>query len=423
MKKDIIKNILIENQKMVFTSALSRDLMIPEIKKVITIVGTRRAGKTYFLFDLIGKFREKGLGEHILYLNFEDDRIFPMQLEDLGLIIEAYYELYPEKKKETVYAFFDEIQLVANWEKFIRRIYDTENIRIFITGSSSRLLQTEIDSSLRGRTLSFELFPLSFREYLRFKNIPVEFYGSSATSLIKNALESYFMNGGFPELINFSPEMAKSTLQNYIQMIIFKDMIDRYQIKNHFLIKYLVHYCFRNISSLLSVNKLYNELKSMGAAIAKNTLYQYLGYLEDSFAAFTTTIFTESYREQIRNPKKIFAVDTGLYTSQVIRADRGRLFENVVFTELRRKNQEIFYFRKKQEVDFCVKNQEKLQLINVCADLESPSTLKREVDALLEAMRFLNLSESVIINGDKEDIIQVDKLQIKVIPLWKWLIQ
>ena len=191
--KELFKNIIHDFIVKDLSAVNDRDYEIPfDISKIITIIGARRTGKTYLLFSIIKNLRKTINSENLIYINFEDDRLFPLKLEHLNSFIEAYYELYPDKKKEKVYFFFDEVQQVENWELFIRRIYDNEKCRIYITGSSSKLLSKEIASSLRGRTLSYSIFPYSFKEYLLYNNIKTDFYSSAGKAKLLNYFNNNF---------------------------------------------------------------------------------------------------------------------------------------------------------------------------------------------------------------------------------------
>jgi len=189
--------------------------------------------------------------EQILYLNFEDDRVLPISTAELNGIIEAYYELYPEQIKNMVYFFFDEIQNIDGWELFIRRIHDRKNIKIFVTGSSSKLLSREIATSLRGRTLSYYLYPLSFEEFLKFKQISLvkDFEYASMRFKIKQLFNEYLYTGGFPEIVLESEQLRRPILQNYFEMLIYRDLVERFSIRNITLLKNLVKFLITNIST------------------------------------------------------------------------------------------------------------------------------------------------------------------------------
>ena len=277
--KKIFKQIITDSQEREYNNLKRREFDFPDkTNKIIAFIGVRRSGKTHLMFQIIKELRNNIDRRNISYINFEDDRIFPLTIETVGLITDAYYELYPEKRKEKVWFFFDEIQNVPDWEKFIRRLYDTENCQIIISGSSSKLLSKEIATSLRGRTISYEIFPLSFKEYLNFQNIEINLYSSEKKAHIIHALEKYIHTGGFPELLFNEASLHKRILKEYVDLIIYKDLIERYQIKNLYLMKTLVKFSFSNTATFFSFNKLFNDLKSRGLSLSKNTLYEYFEY-------------------------------------------------------------------------------------------------------------------------------------------------
>ena len=397
-----------------------RDIKIPlNSNKIISIVGVRRSGKTYILFDLINSLREKIDRKNIIYINFEDDRLFGLKGNDLGLLIDAYFEMYPKKRDEKIYLFLDEIQEIEGWEKFVRRIYDTLNIQIFLTGSSAKMLSKEIASSLRGRSITYEIFPLSFKEYLDFKEIEINLYSSKSLSFIKNYFEKYLKEGGFPEIVFDEDEDIKAKiLRDYVDLIVYRDIIERYNIKNLSLLKFIIKYSFSNPATLLSFNKLYNELKTLGYKLSKDTLFDYFEYLNDAYTLFLTPIFRSSVKEENRNPKKLFIVDNGFnyIFNTSFSVDYSKLYENSVFLHLRRKYQEIYYFKEKQEVDFFIP-QDKL-LINVSYKIDNEKTLNREINALKEAMEKLKIQQSFLVTNEIEKEIE----DIKIIPLWKFLL-
>lgn len=424
MIKKAFKEIITDSQERKYDYVFERDIDFPLISnKIISFIGVRRSGKTHIMYNAINRLRKEFPLENIVHINFEDDRIFPVELADLSLLPEAYYELFPEKKHEKVFFFFDEIQNVENWEKFVRRIYDTENCQVFISGSSSKLLSSEIATSLRGRTLTFEVFPLSFSEFLRFKQIEINIYSSESKAQIVHSFQKYLKYGGFPELIFNQERFARKTLQEYIDLIIYKDLIERYNIKNHYLMKYLVKYCFTNISTLLSFNKLYNELKSQGLKLSKDSLHNYLEYLQEAYTVFTMPVYSRSLSKQTNNPKKIYSIDTGFKTAYSISEDIGNKFENLVYLKLRRQTTDLFYWKATQEVDFIYIKNEETKLINVSYDLNSLQTFKREINGLQEAMEKLNLEKSVLITSEKEEFYSDKGKTIQIIPLWKWLLE
>ncbi|MDD2358320.1 MAG: ATP-binding protein [Thiovulaceae bacterium] len=423
--KDTFRRIIIDFQERTLRQTIKRDIKVPLTSdKIVTLIGVRRCGKTSILYKMIEELRESVDPQNIVYINFEDDRLFGTTLHDLDDLIEGYFELYPAKRDERVYLFFDEVQNISGWELFIRRIYDTLNVQITLTGSSSKLLSSEIATSLRGRTLSYEVFPFSFKEYLRFKNIKVNLDSSKSLSFIKHSFDEYLVSGGFPETIGQDSSIQKRILSDYVNLIVYKDIIERYNISNTVLLKHLIKYTFVNIATSVSITKLYNDFKSNGFKLGKETLFDYFGYLEDAYALFSIPIFRSSVREEQRNPKKIYAIDNGLRAvyDASFSPDYSKLYENLVFLALRSQTSEVYYVKENQETDFyCVINGKK-KLINVSYEIDNSKTFDREINSLSEGMDYVGCDYSLLITKDKEGTINVGTKLIEFIPLWKWLL-
>lgn len=422
-KKEIFKILIQEFQELSFPEVIKRDLEVPlNIKKIITVFGPRRSGKTFYLHGLIKKLLEKKISkDRILYLSFEDDRILPLDFSSLNDLMEAYFELYPENKKKEIFLFFDEIQNIENWELFIRRIHDKERVKIFITGSSSKLLSREIATHLRGRTISFALPPLSFQEFLRFKqeSLSRNFeYGRQKYKIIK-LLEEYLQYGGFPEVVlteNIS--IKNSILKEYFDLLIYRDLAERFSIKNTQLLKDMLKYLFTNITSLFSTNSYYKNIKQ-SLPLSRETIYDYLGFIKETGYFSLFPCFSYSLKEQKVNLTKIISLDNGLRNRIGFKfsQDLGKLAENLVGSILSQHNEKVYYWKNKQEVDFVTINNNNLQAINVCFGI---GTDEREINSLLEfKKRFKKADELVIISKD------IDKTEggIKFIPLYKWLLE
>ena len=419
-KKPVFQRLIADFIARPLDHVIDRHIVLPtDVPKVISVIGPRRAGKTFVLYGLIKKLRETIAPERLVYLNFEDDRLFPLQLSDLDGIVAGYYELYPEHRSNTVYFFLDEVQDVPHWEKFIRRLTDQENCRVYITGSSSKLLSQEIATSLRGRTISFEVFPLSYPEFLAFHEIHANSRTSQGQAVLIHHLRRYLQQGGFPELI-FSPEsLHQRIIQEYLDLMIYRDLTERFSIKNPPLIKYLLKYILQNIANPLSIHKVYNDLRSQGFQVGKNTVYEYIGYLEEAFILFRTERWSRSVRQQAANPIKIYTIDVAFRRAMSTHADIGRIFENVVFLHLRRSGLIPYYFMGRQEVDFYGNNH---HLINACYSLEDTTTRQREITGLTEAMQALDHEESWLITWEEEETFQQEGKTIHIQPLWKWLL-
>ena len=422
-KKEMFKYIIKEFHEARLPELYGRKLTIPETQKVISLIGLRRAGKTFYFYQLINNLIEDSINpSQILYINFEDDRILPLNVKELNTILEAYYELYPENTGETLYLFFDEIQNIDNWELFIRRVHDKKNARIYITGSSSKLLSKEIATSLRGRTLSYYLFPLSFKEFLRFRQVTLnkDFEYTDARFKVKKLFSEYLVGGGFPEVVLEAEELRQDILRNYFEMFIYRDLVERFSIRNTSLLKSLVKFLITNIGTTFSVNSFYRTIKK-DMPVGKDTLMEYLSYLEDINLVYLVPIFSYSLKKQQVNPRKVYCIDNGLRNavSFMFSKDEGRLAENLVFLELKRRSKEPYYWKNKGEVDFVIKDRDSsLTAINVSYTDEID---ERETKALLEfADEFSpKVKELILLTKDLEKT----EGRIKIIPLWKWLIR
>jgi len=423
-KKEIFKLIIKEFHDSSLPDIFDRDLEIPlSSKKIITIYGPRRCGKSFYFLSLIRKLLQKGISKkRILYISFEDDRILPLDFQELTLLLEAYFELYPENKEEEIFLFFDEIQNIKDWEIFVRRIYEKEKVKIFITGSSSKLLSYEIATSLRGRTISYPLYPLNFREFLSFKGeiIQKDFEYTKKRFKIKKYLEEYLEWGNFPEIVLENDLILKrKILSEYFNLLVYRDLKDRYSIENTYLIKDLLKSLFTNISSYFSVNS-YFKATAQRIPLSRQTLSSYLSCVQETRYFSLLPIFSYSLKVQRVNPKKIICLDNGLRSIVAFKfsQDRGKLAENLVglTLQMRGEQKEIFYWKNRGEVDFIVKENNHLSAINVCFSNTIPD---RETKSLLEFNEeFQNVKNLILLTED----LQKEENGIKFIPLWKWLI-
>lgn len=423
MKKDVFKQLILDSVEKNYTYIENRhtSLKIYE-NKANCIIGVRRCGKTSLMQNTIIQLRKKSKPENAVYINLEDDRLYPLQLKDLNDFIESYYELYPENRNHKVHFFIDEIQIVIGWEKFIRRVLDTENCNLIISGSSAKLLSKEIHTSLRGRSISREVYPLSFLEYLQFAHIDYTTKSTKNKSFIKHALEDYLFKGGFPELVSFGESEARIFLQEYKDLIIFRDLVERYNIREIAPLRYLINYLYKNRSTLVSINRLYNDLKSQGISIGKSTLYDYMAYLQDCYAIQSVPMFSRSIKDQNRNPQKVYAIDNGFGLTTNITKEYGKNFENTVFLHLKQLHGvEIFYYKGNQEVDFYLPD--KKLLLNVSYDISNPQTYDLEIKGLQEAMTELKLNVAYLITDNVKETIVTKKQTIHIVPLWEWLLE
>lgn len=425
-KKQLLKQIIRDFHLSENFDVKPRNIQPPiDTKKIITLIGVRRCGKTSIFYHMINQLIGKIEKTKILFLNFEDER-FELNSDELDLILQAYMELYPSYKLSECYFFFDEIQNIPNWEKFIRRMYDTISKNIFITGSNSKLLSSEIATSLRGRTLNFEIFPLSFKEYLSFKDIEVDFYSSKSLAFIKNAQESFLKNGSFPEILFLEEIYANKTLQEYFNVLLYKDLAERYNITNTVALKFFLKRIISSSTKQISINKIFNELKSSGIKIGKNTLYEFLEYVQNIYLALTLQKYDNSLINKELGEKKIYSIDIGLNNATEFRFsdDIGKSLENAIFLELKRKEFDIYYYRtSKSECDFLVFDKNTISdIIQVTFDMSDENTKSREIKGLIEACKNFDLKSGTIITFDSEDELIENGIKIKIIPFYKWSI-
>jgi predicted AAA+ superfamily ATPase len=428
---EVIKSIILDFQEVRFTTGVPRRLRIEVVPGKATVcVGVRRGGKSTYLFQVIQRLLDDGVPrENIFYLNFFDDRLHDLRQGGLGVITEAYYSLYPEKKNtETVYCFFDEIQAVEGWEPFVDRLMRTEQCEVYITGSSAQMLSREIATQMRGRALSWEIFPFSFREFLDYRG--VESTGPLSTRkrlLVQKAFEEYWETGGFPEVAGLNRHLRIKIHQEYFRAVLFRDLIERHDVSHPKALTDLAHRLVDNTASLYSVNSLTGYLKSLGHKVPKSTVSDYLEWFEDAYFLFTVRIFDASLARSKTNPKKIYCIDHALVTSVSpgILVNFGHLLENLVFTALRRVSPDIYYCKTKGslEVDFIAQMQDRSwMLVQVCESMAEPRTRKREVTALAETMAELGLKTGTIVTRNEEEEVRVDSGKIEVVPAWRFLL-
>jgi predicted AAA+ superfamily ATPase len=410
-----------------------RALSLPGLPgKADVIVGMRRSGKTWFLYQQIGDLLASGVERsRLLYLNFEDERLLPLAATDLSRIPEAFYRRFPANREQLCWFFFDEIQNVPGWETFVRRLLDTEKVALVLTGSSARLLSREIASSLRGRSLSTEILPFSFAESLRHAGVEIPASwppGARARSLLEHRFETYLESGGFPEVQAISQDLRVRVLQEYIDVVIFRDVVERHGVDNLPALRYLEKRLLASPAGRFSVSKLFNDLKSQGMRVGKDTLYEYLAHLEDSFLLFTTAVASPSARVRQVNPRKCYPVDPALAAAVSFRASRdlGHLLETAVYLELRRRRQALAYVttRSGYEVDFLAEDpQGSRELVQVCANLEDPATRQRELRALEEGVAETSCDRATLVTLREESSLDLAGRPLRIVPAWRWLLE
>jgi len=425
IKRDIWVKIIKDFYEFKLPNMVERDIRISElpIKRAVSIIGPRRAGKTYLMFQVMKTLLNKNVERsRVLYINIESDLLIGCELSDLRNMLELYYEIYPENKNKKVYLFLDEIQIVPDWEKFVRAVMDSENIQVYVSGSSSKLLSKEIATGLRGRTITYHVYPFSFREFLKAKSFKVEKYlSSSQKALLLNLLDK-FLKGSYPEAVFFEEEKEK-ILREIIDVTIYRDVVERFKVKNIKVLKLLL----KNLiaSTYFSVNGFYNYLKSLGIKVSKNTLYSYIDNFSDAMVLFTLRRYSESYKKKEQTIPKPYFVDNGLLVVNGIES-KSRLMENAVFLELIRRGftteNNLFYFNSQKEVDFVLRDGRRVvRLIQVCYDIDDFNTKERELSAMVKAGEELKCSDMIVVTYDYENMEEYKGWEIKFVPMWKWL--
>ena len=397
-------------------------------------MGMRRSGKTWMVYRHICDRQKQGLAKETnLYINFEDDRLDGFEIGDFQAILDVYFELYPQYiHSKDLFFCFDEIHVVPGWEKFIRRLIDTESVQICVTGSSSEMLSKELGTTLGGRSWPQEVFPYSFIEFLEFKGIDnskaklLGTAGSKVASQIRYFANEYLLYGGFPEAVLEPKWLHASLIQGYMDAVVLRDIVKRYAISNVNILQKFLTQVLRQLAAPLSITKVYHSLKSQGVSIGKNSLYEYLQYFEDAYAIFSVPFFSLSERVRQVNPRKVYAVDPGVITAYSVKPDfeKSSRLENGVFMHLRKSFKNICYYKTKihkREVDFVVTTPlGDLILIQACVEMNNELTRTREIMALCEVCIEFGLSEGSIVTEDHEEEINEDGIVIHCIPFWKW---
>lgn len=400
IRKEILQEVIESQRKWIiqFGKGIERD-KLKDIKLsasfAVVISGIRRCGKSTLLSQLLKRQKK------FYYLNLEDPRLNNFELDDFNKADQIFRERYG---KNCPY-FFDEIQNIPEWEKFVRFLIDNKK-EVVITGSNASLLSKELGTKLTGRHLRIELFPFSYNEYLRFFN--------SKTSV--ESFNKYLYKGGFPEFLKMdNPAIHHELLKD----VVSRDIAVKFGIKNISILNKLVAYLISHTGKEFS----YNSLKKMFDIKSVQTVIDYISYFEDAYLIFVINKFSYSYKKQQVNPKKVYSIDNGFsYSNSVsFSKDKGRMLENNVFLNLRRNYSEIYYYSEKAECDFIIKEKEKIiQVIQVCYHLNKDNE-KREIEGLLESMRKFNLKEGLILTNNQEDILEIDGKKIYVKPVWQWL--
>lgn len=406
--------------------------------KAQAVIGMRRAGKTFFLLQCLADRLAQGVErERLVYFNFEDERLGSLRADDLGAILEEYYRRFPSFRQQVEVTWcFDEIQLVPGWERFARRMLDSENVELFLSGSSARMLSREVATSMRGRAMETVITPFSFREFLqggqvKGRQVDVGSAGRLVSATERSALragfDTYLEVGGFPEASACLDARERVILlQGYVDTVLFRDVAERYKVSNLPALRALVRQLMCHPATLLSMSKVYADFHSRGIAVSKESLLEFLAHLEDAFLVFTVALADRSERRRQVNPRKLYLNDHGLAQafSPAVSLNRGHLVENIVACELARTSRELSYVKTTSgfEVDFLATDFEgRRRLVQVATDISAQATLEREVRALTEAGREYPDASALLVY-ETEPPRGIEKPEgIELVPIWRFL--
>lgn len=429
--RNIFQSIIALHQEEIPLSLHERSLQLPLNKqRIVTVTGVRRCGKSSLLHLTINRLLASGVDkEQILYIGFDDERLANMDVSDFDEILQAYRLMYPDRPLSSVYMFFDEILIVKGWELFVLRVYKSYCKNVYVTGSTAQMLSGEMSSALRGWPDEYTEYPLSFKEFITFKGIKANRYTEEGAALMANMFNSYLLTGGFPQavLANVETERVK-LLQAYFNTMLFRDMIEHYNISaSPSVVRYFLKRVFNNITKPSSVNNIYNDLKSQGLKLSKDSLYQWLDYACNIFLLHKVPKYSKSVIKQSTSLSKYYVADFALAKSVLLpqSEEKGKALENAVYMHLARhlnENEQIYYFNEGAECDFVIANDEGVkELIQVCWELDEFNT-PRECGGLCAASAATGCKKASIITCNQAQSIHYGDLQINVVAAWDFML-
>lgn len=426
---DALRRVLLEWHEYALPEISPRDIDTRALvsQPITAVIGPRRAGKTWLCFQAIRYLLARKVPrKSILYISLEDERLHPLGGDELTHLLDVQRELFGLPASRELFCFVDEIQNSPNWSKWVRRVTDQNpELRVVVTGSSAELLSTEIATELRGRARTVRLLPYSWKEFLassggfpgRLENLRF----SPAKPDVRRLYHDYEQLGGFPGIRK--TERPKDTLQEYYRAMFARDMIERFRIKNVPLFEDFLKLQVSRFSALSSVSNVEQELKTLGHSGSKKTLLAYLGYAREILLLFEVHLFSPKVRNQLLYPRKIYGVDQGLLNAIRFSTseDRGRILENMVFLELKRRGHDLWYFSGKGECDFVIREGNRIkQAVQSCYRMDTPKTREREIKGLLEAMATWKCREGLILTDDEFEDVKSAQGRIAVRPFWLW---
>lgn len=433
MRKDIIKSLIALKQNEIPFDVINRDVKLPiNRKKIITVPGVRRCGKSTLMEIAINSLVEGGVpAEHILWLGFDDERLVNMKADELDEVIASYMEMYPDTSIKDVHMFFDEIQLISGWEYFVLRVYKSYCKNIFVCGSNATMLSTELASALRGYPLEYVTYPLSFNEYCRFNGVNTMSFLEQDRAKVRNAFSSYCCeDSSYPEVVlTRSKSEQIKLLHGYFDTMILKDLAEHYSISNIAMLRYFIKRIMANLTKPTSINAIYNDIRSQGFKVSKDDMYLWANYVCDIFMFIRISKYDRSLAKEQKSLDKYYCIDNGLRSVVLMPQsdDSGKKLENVIFLELNRRcapDDKISYYQGTVECDFVLQRGDSVsELIQVTWDMSDYDTRQREVSGLMEASKVTGCDILTIITMDEETTLNEKGKDIRVIPAWKWLLQ
>ena len=430
-KKDIFKTLIAQKQSEMPFSVIDRDVSLPiDGNDIITVPGVRRCGKSTLMEIAINQLLANGVRkENILWIGFDDERIKYMTAQELDLVLQAYREMHPATELKDVWMFFDELPLVKDWEYFVLRLFKGYCRHIFICGSNASTLSVEMKSALRGWPHEIEVWPLSFREYLRFKGVDADSHLEQDKASVQVAFDEYNRLGGMPEPTLMSTLSEKyRKLQDYFDVMLLRDLVEHWQISKPQMVRYFLKRVMTTIARRLSVNSIYREIKASGRKVTKDDLYDWLAWAQSIYLVRKLDVYSRSVKSEISLPGKYYVVDNGLRSAVIPLQsdDDGKQLENTVYLELLRRkghSEELSYFNESGECDFVVSEGDEVRrLIQVTWDMSDAETRKRELSGLLEAAKATGCRDLTIVTRDEDGEETHDGLIVRIVPVCRFLL-
>lgn len=394
---------------------------IPPKGSVLAVVGARRSGKTFMMYQMASKAESEG-GSTLL-IDFEDYRLTSLASSDIELFLRAHREL---TGRQLTHLFLDEVQCLPDWSRVLRTLCNRREYHIVVSGSNAKLLEREVSTELRGRHSSRRMFPLSFAEFLDFKGFEVDstmFYTEQSGKL-SGAFRSYMETGGFPEVVLAKTSLRKNELlSSYFRTVFYNDLVERFGIHATGTMERLMEYFLSSFSTLFSISRFTGKIKSEGISSSKKTVSAFLSYLEEAFFIHTSEICDPSSHKRRMNPKKVYLMDHGFAAVPIAFSENlGLLLENIIAVELLRRGSKFCYYKGRGECDFITNGDESnREAIQVCWTLDE-NNQKREFDSLLEAGLEVGASSCIVITANDRSTFERDGRTVDIIPAWQWLL-